>query len=200
MNQEEQRFVEQLRQGEEQAYRRLYMRCYEPLCQAAWRYLQDRSEAEDVVSDVIARFWERRESLEVRVSVMAYLLAAVRNTCLNHLSRNRQRYTSFDNLPVDAAGDVRQVLDSEMPLDEMRLVALVCEAVDTLPAECRAVFCSSRFEDKSYAEIARDRGISVNTVKYHVKQALAILRKALGPYLAAALLIIYSDFKLFFNF
>ena len=200
MNQEEQQLVEQLRQGEERAYKFLYDHYYEPLCQAAWRYLQDAGEAEDVVSGVIARLWERRDTLEVRVSVMAYLLAAVRNSCLNRIGRDRRYLTSLDRLAPGQAGSTMQSLDSGTHLDEVQLAALVREAVEALPDECRAVFCSSRYQEKSYAEIARDRGISVNTVKYHIKNALAALREALGPYLAAVLLIIGSDFKHFFNF
>ena len=200
MDQVEQRFIEQLRQGDEQAYRELYVRYYEPLCQAAWRYLQDRADAEDAVSGVIVRLWERRDSLTVKVSLMAYLLAAVRNECLNRLARDRRDRTPLDKLPPGAAGSVMQALDSGTHLDEPQLVALVREAVEALPDECREVFCSSRIRALSYAEIARDRGISVNTVKYHIKNALAALREALGPYLAVALLIISSDFKHFFNF
>lgn len=200
MDQTEQRFIEQLRLGDEQAYRELYVRYYEPLCQSAWRYLQDRAESEDAVSGVIVRLWERRDSLTVKVSLMAYLLAAVRNECLNRLARDNRGRTPLDSLPPGAAGSVMQALDSGMHLDELQLAALVREAVEALPDECREVFCSSRIRDLSYAEIARDRGISVNTVKYHIKNALAALREALGPYLAAALLIISSDFKHFFNF
>ena len=200
MDQAEQRFIEQLRLGDERAYRELYVRYYEPLCQAAWRYLRDRAGAEDAVSGIIARLWERRDSLTVKVSVMAYLLAAVRNECLNRLERDQRKTTRLDDLAPGLAGSVRQALDSGIHLDELQLVSLVRQAVDALPEECREVFCCSRIREQSYAEIARDRGISVNTVKYHIKNALAALREALGPYLAAALFIISSDFKLFFNF
>ena len=41
----------------------------------------------------------------------------------------------------------------------------------------------SRYHDMSYQEIAQDLGISVNTVKYHIKQALVILREKLGRYM-----------------
>lgn len=44
-------------------------------------------------------------------------------------------------------------------------------------------FLKSRFEHKKNDEIAAELGISVNTVKYHIKRALAILRQDLGRYL-----------------
>lgn len=42
-------------------------------------------------------------------------------------------------------------------------------SIDELPLECRRVFYKSRFEQKKYEEIAEELGISVNTVKYHIK-------------------------------
>jgi RNA polymerase sigma-70 factor (ECF subfamily) len=67
------------------------------------------------------------------------------------------------------------------------------KAVDSLPEECGRVFRLSRFEEKKYEEIARELGISVNTVKYHVKHALVLLHEALGKYLAAAILLLVEQ-------
>ncbi len=41
----------------------------------------------------------------------------------------------------------------------------------------------SRFREMSYEEISKELGISVNTVKYHIKSALAILKRELGTFL-----------------
>jgi RNA polymerase sigma-70 factor (ECF subfamily) len=59
----------------------------------------------------------------------------------------------------------------------------VNKAVNKLPAECKVVFEKSRFEGKSYQEIASDLNISVNMLKYHIKSALATLRKKISKYL-----------------
>ena len=54
-----------------------------------------------------------------------------------------------------------------------------------MPEECRKVFLLSRYGDKSYAEIADELNISVNTVKYHIKKALSLLREELKDYILA---------------
>ncbi|WP_317190303.1 sigma factor-like helix-turn-helix DNA-binding protein [Bacteroides salyersiae] len=41
----------------------------------------------------------------------------------------------------------------------------------------------SRYGNKSYAEIANELNISVNTVKYHIKKALSLFREELKDYL-----------------
>ena len=44
-------------------------------------------------------------------------------------------------------------------------------------------------EGLKYSEIASELGISVNTVKYHMKKALAILRDEFGKYLVLLLFL-----------
>ena len=61
-------------------------------------------------------------------------------------------------------------------------------SIRELSPECRAVFEKSRMEGKSYSEISNDLGISVNTVKYHIKNALAHIRKDVGKYMSSIFL------------
>ena len=57
------------------------------------------------------------------------------------------------------------------------------KSIGRLPEDCRRVFRMSRFEEKKYDEIAHELQISVNTVKYHIKHALALLHEDLRKYL-----------------
>ena len=59
----------------------------------------------------------------------------------------------------------------------------VMQAIETLPAECKQVFIKSRIEQKKNKEIAEELGISINTVKYHMKNAIKILRNKLEHYI-----------------
>jgi RNA polymerase sigma-70 factor (ECF subfamily) len=53
----------------------------------------------------------------------------------------------------------------------------------------------SRFENRKYEEIANELKISVNTVKYHIKHALALLHKELGKHLAIAMMILIESMQ-----
>ena len=72
---------------------------------------------------------------------------------------------------------------------EQELEEKLLKCIEELPKECRAVFKKSRFEQKKYEEIADELKISVNTVKYHIKNALASIQLHMGDYLK--LLILY---------
>lgn len=191
----EEQLIKKLRKGDEKAFRLLYDRHYVLLCRFVNQILNNAALAEEVVDDVIFYLWEHRSEVEIRYSIRAYLMRAVRNRCLNELQSQSHReelhLSSFlspesmdflDFLFVDDKQPLGMLLEQELE-DELK------RSIDELPLECRRVFYKSRFEQKKYEEIAEELGISVNTVKYHIKNALAFLQKRLGNYLK--LLIVY---------
>lgn len=191
----EEQLIKKLRTGDEKAFRLLYDCHYVLLCRFTNQILNNAALAEEVVDDVIFYLWEHRSEVEIRYSIRAYLMRAVRNRCLNELQSQSHReelhLSSFlspesmdflDFLFVDDKQPLGMLLEQELE-DELK------RSIDELPLECRRVFYKSRFEQKKYEEIAEELGISVNTVKYHIKNALAFLQKRLGNYLK--LLIVY---------
>ena len=192
---EELDLIQQLKEGREEAYRCLYERHYAVLCHAARGWVGDDYTAETLVGDVIFHLWEIRESLEIRVSLRSYLLQAVRNRCLDYLDSRKQKHEiTFSELEGGDSLGERYILADDYPLGsllEKELDHEIRRAISRLPEECRRVFLKSRFEEKKYEEIARELGISINTVKYHIKNALARLHERLAQYLSAFLIFFF---------
>lgn len=65
----------------------------------------------------------------------------------------------------------------------LKLEHKIQEVIQKLPPVCKQVFMMSRFREMSYEEISQELGISVNTVKYHIKNALVVLKKEFGTFL-----------------
>ena len=63
------------------------------------------------------------------------------------------------------------------------LKSLIRKALSELPAEQRRAFEMSRFEGKTYEQIARETGVSVKTVEYRISQVLRKLEVSLADYL-----------------
>ena len=82
----EKQLIEELRCGNESAFRRIYDRHYVPLCRFADLFLHDASLSEEVVDDAIFYLWEHRSEVEITYSLKAYLMKSVRNRCLNELN------------------------------------------------------------------------------------------------------------------
>lgn len=188
--------VEQLKLGDENAWQYIYDHHYALLCHIANGYVRDQFLAETIVGDTIFHIWEIRETLEISISIRSYLLKAVRNRCINYLNLEREkREFSFSALMPDEISDEKIILTDSHPLGmllERELEEEIYKAIDKLPDECRRVFDKSRFEGKSYEEISQDLGISINTVKYHIKSALASLQKNLSKYLIALFLFFFN--------
>lgn len=180
--------IKQLKAGVEEAYRYLYKYHYASLCHIAKEYVNDPVLAESLVGDVIFHLWEIREKLNIQTSLRNYLCAAVRNRCLDYLSSRKVRNEiPFSDFFEEESLNDRYILSNDYPLGtllERELENEIKAAIYRLPQECRRVFLKSRFENKKYEEIAQEYGISINTVKYHIKNALSILFKELGHYLS----------------
>lgn len=192
----DQLLVEQLRRGNEEAYKHLYDHHYAVLCHFAKQYVGDKFTAETIVGDVIFHVWEIRESLNIQYSIRSYLMKAVRNRCFDYLDSQHLRHEiSLSNPDVEHTLNNLLTEPDHYPLNillERELENEIKNALAKLPKECRIVFEKKRFEDKKYEEIAAELGISVNTVKYHIKNALHILRAELDQFLVVVLVFFIS--------
>lgn len=120
------------------------------------------------------------------MSLRSYLIRCVRNSCLDHLRKNREKY-EIATEAIPPSSDETMVTGNGEQLLAKELAEKLDEAIAALPLECRTVFELSRFAGKKHAEIALELGISVNTVKYHIKHALQMLNERLGRYIVMAL-------------
>lgn len=197
----EKQLLEQLQNGDERAFKSIYDQHYTLLCRFANYFLQNSSLAEEVVGDAIFNLWRQRERLEVTHSVRAYLMRSVRNGCLNELrSLASRKEVALSTASLPERGDFLATLlvEDEQPLGlllEKELESEVHRAMEELPAECKLVFMKSRLEQKKYLEIAEELGISVNTVKYHIKSALSFMQSRLEKYMNLLVLYCFYNFQ-----
>lgn len=189
--------IEKLKQGDEKAFKHIYDCHYVLLCRFAYQLLEDSALAEEIVDDAIFYLWEHRADLEITYSVRAYLMRAVRNRCLNELNslshQKEIRFSSF-MLPENMEFLDSVFVEDNHPLGtllEQELEEKLSQCIEKLPKECRTVFKKSRFEQKKYEEIAGELNISVNTVKYHIKNALASIQSHMGDYLKLLVLCMF---------
>lgn len=80
-------------------------------------------------------------------------------------------------------------------LEGKELHAIIQKTIDGLSPETRKVFLLSRFENKRQEEIAEIMGITIHTVKYHMRSALDKLKEAAKSYLALIVMFITNIFN-----
>jgi len=135
--------------------------------------------------------WKKRKSIQVRESLSSYLFMAVRHRCLDTIRRDAHRSRSLSDMKLSL---LDEGVDFNLhSLSEIQ--RLIRQTLEELPPEVRRTFEMSRFEGRTYQEIARETGVSVKTVEYRISLALKKLRLSLADYLALIPLL----YPFFFN-
>ncbi|WP_177222921.1 RNA polymerase sigma-70 factor [Chitinophaga sp. YR627] len=155
-----------------------FLEYFEVLHSYAHTILKDNDEAKDAVQAVFIQLWQKRESLQIRQSVRAYLYAATHNHCLNHIKSRKIRRKHYDRFASGASSISITDIEQQIVFADMKKEVL--EAMKALPDKCREIFFKSRFEEKSYSEIATELQISVKTVEAQMGKALRTLRTILS--------------------
>lgn len=196
MKDEEQKIIHLLKLGENTAYKFIYDNHYALLCSIAYEYLKDVFLAETIVDDVIFHLWQKRETIAITSSLRSYLVRAVRNRCINYMELERERREiTFSSMNIQEINHITHSEALEYPLAsllEKELEREIMDAIENLPKDSKRVFMMSRFEEKSYEQIATTLDISVNTVKYHIKNALSRLSHDLSKYLITFLFLVVN--------
>ena len=156
----------------------LYDRHAESLYPIAVRILRDRSEAEDVLHDAFVTLSERASQYsEARGSVVAWLVALVRNLSIDR-ARRRDRRGTLDR-DVVANEPPPSVRTPERSFAEASERQKMQRAMASLPEPQRKTLESAFFEGLSYPEMAEREGVPLGTIKSRAARALAALREAL---------------------
>lgn len=155
---------------------KIYVLYYSRMHRFAKEYVLSDEEAENIVQDVFLLLWERKDVLDVQISLVSYIFSLVKNKCLDFLRHQVvvNEYKKDLSLKLSALELLNYTLSSEEDIER-----IVANAVNKLPDRCKQIFLKSRVEGKKYKEIADELGLSVNTVENQMAIALKKLRAEL---------------------
>ncbi|MFN4079446.1 MAG: RNA polymerase sigma-70 factor [Saprospiraceae bacterium] len=159
------------------AFEVLFKRYYRMLCHFAMRLLDCSHTAEEVASDVLVRIWQQRKQIQIQSSLKAYLLIAVRNSCIDRRRRGaKRRFLPLEQC-IDAVDQGNSAL--ERLTNEETVRQIEC-AIESLPKQGRIIFRLSREQGMKYREIAAHLGLSVKTIETHMLRSLQHLRRCIS--------------------
>ena len=167
--------VERVRAGDAEAYGELVTRHMRRAFAIAFRIVEHRQDAEDVVQDAFVRALERIDTLQKGRPFRPWLYRIVVNQALN--LRRRRRVRTTDPLPETAPSRERL---PDRALENRQLGERLRTALDTLPERQRTIVVLADMEDMSSTEIGAVLDIADGTVRWHLHQARRTLRLALG--------------------
>jgi RNA polymerase sigma-70 factor (ECF subfamily) len=129
----------------------------------AFRLLQNVQEAEDVIQDVLAGVWMRRDEWGQWKSIEAYCMASTRNQCIDRIRKNSYRREKEKTIP--AAGSTQDPLEKMMSKEMTGRIRRIMAA---LPQNQQLVVHLREVEGFSYNEIAEVLDISLDQVKVNL--------------------------------
>ncbi|HUB33607.1 MAG TPA: RNA polymerase sigma factor [Bryobacteraceae bacterium] len=165
---EDERLMEEVRDGEVGKLEILFERYSSPLFKYFLNLTCDRAAAEDLVQEVFFRILKFRHTYRSETTFRAWMYQVGRNVYLDQATRRR----SESALPEGAAELASGEMPADRQLEKRQEAALVRRALASLPAEKREVLILSRFLEWKYQDIAAALECEVGTVKGRVFRAM----------------------------
>ena len=133
----------------------LFKEYYPTLCLVSFSIVKDNDLAKDIVQDFFSSYWNKKKTLSHTVSFRAYAFKAVKNLSFLALKSAKKREMFIKNL-------VRPNYVEQKSFEKVTSKNGIQELLNKLPESRRNIFIASVVQGQSYAEIAENRGISIN--------------------------------------
>jgi len=170
--------IQLLKESDHAAYTEIYHRYFYLLYVHAYKKLRDENQAKDIVQDVFATLWFKRESDLQLTNLAGYLYTAVRNRIFDLFAHERVKSKYIDSL--DSYLTNRNSVSTDYRIRETQLNAYIEKEIQALPPKMRQIFELSRKEHLSHKDIAEKLATSENNVSTQITNALRILRTKIG--------------------
>ncbi|HXV75863.1 MAG TPA: RNA polymerase sigma factor [Candidatus Polarisedimenticolaceae bacterium] len=162
-----------VRDGRAAALGTLFERHHARLYRFCLRMTGNRSVSEDLVQEIFMRILRHRATFRPGTAFVPWMYRIARNACIDHLRRGAAGGEALEEEETLVAGGP----SVEETVERGRAAQLMRRALLRLPVERRAVLLMSRYEFKTYEEIARTLDCSVSAVKIRAYRAIKQLRE-----------------------
>jgi RNA polymerase sigma factor (sigma-70 family) len=135
-------------------------------------FVGDRAAAEDIVQDAFAGLFRHERGLSDASAAGGYLVRSVINGCRSHGRRSRTAANHKPEAPL-AAASAESIVEGRSETDR------ITEAVRALPDQQRIAIVCRYFLDLDRSQTADAMGVSVNSVKTHLRRATRALASTL---------------------
>jgi len=175
MQEEDQILLEELTKGDKSAHERVFKKYYRALALKAFLILDDQMEAEDLVQNLFVEMWQKNHYQSVKSSLKAYFFRSVQNQCLMVL---RSRKSAQRRMDIYTQSFVTEVEDESVAVEDHQEKE-VQMAFSELSTQRQRAFKLVHIDNKKYQEAAEEMGVSINSVKTHLKLAIKVLQRKL---------------------
>lgn len=117
------------------------------------------ADKEELLTDVFVALWKNRETLREEGKLKFWLAVVARNAALQYLRRLHPVVPLEENLLSEEEAEVY------LSAERAERIAMVRQAVNSLPEEDRDIFLRHYFWKQSVSAISAETGINASTIK-----------------------------------
>ena len=163
--------------NDQAAYKELFVLLHGRLKQFAYSILKSQEEADELVSDIFIRIWQKRDQLSIIETPLFYFYTTAKNLSINRLKKQkRQVILSAEDWLVQMN---TIYFDPEQLMITEEMVRQIRKAVNDLPPRCRLIFKLIKEDGLKYKETAELLHLSVKTVEAQMAIALRRIAKCM---------------------
>jgi len=166
-----------LKEGKHNAFKEIYLRYNSLLFAYAFRRLQNREEAMDVVQEVFIHLWENRSDFVIKSYLSGFLYKSVLNKILDIWKHNSvvRKHVLSQSVQIDV-----DAVETDFLIREKEVSNMIAREIAAMPPRMREVYELKFKQYFTVKQIASELGISENTVATQLQRASAHLKNKLG--------------------
>ena len=184
----DQTLVEQVQQGDKQAFDVLVLKYQNKIIQLVNRYVHDSDEARDVAQEAFIKAYRAIGRFRGDSAFYTWLYRIAINTAKNYLVASGRRPPRSDIDAQDAeqyegAAGLKEYATPERLLIKDEIQEAIATAIDELPDDLRTAITLRELEGLSYEEIAQTMDCPIGTVRSRIFRARDAIDTRLKPLL-----------------
>lgn len=162
--------IEECRKGSSKAQYMLYNQYSKAMFNLAYRILNNREDAEDILQEAFVDCFRNISSFRFESTFGAWLKKILVNKCINHIKRKKIDLTLCENLPVNVYEE-----DEDVVYDTGKIF----RGIEKLPDGYRVILTLYLLEGYDHSEISQILGITESTSKSQYSRAKDKLKNIL---------------------
>lgn len=173
-----------MRRDSQKAFETIFERYSKELYAYSQQFTKSAEEAEEIVHDVFLCLWKNRQQLKSVESLRPLLFKMAKFRLINAF-RARVGVPAFDEY-VEL--EDQRPADDHLPMEYEETMIQIKHNLNLLPRQQRVIIEMAKFDELTPAEIAKQLGISVQTVRNQLSTGLKKLRQLLSDIMVIVML------------
>ena len=151
-------------------FKRIFLPLHAKLYRIAYRIVENREDAEDILQDTYTKLWEKRGEMENIRNHESFTATVLKNACLDLLKKHKVQKISTDDADAPATDSFINQYENKDTMEFLQ------KYIERLPDQQKKVFRLYYQDDYSVKEIEEITGLTAGNIKVILSRARNLLK------------------------